>query len=244
MKILWINPIGTNIFDDEIYSRLLKIKYPESDIEVVSLRKGKPLHLEYHSYEALVAPDIIRIVRNASNKGFDAAIIGCFYDTAIRESREISRHMVIVGPCQSSLSIAANLGNTFSVLVGRKKWIPRIKENIILYGQEHKLASIRALNLSVDDIDRKRNVTFERMVFEGRLAIEQDGAEVLVLGCTAAIDYAESLQHELNVPVVDSFVIPFKYAEMLASLVSKFDLYPSRIFGSEPPPPEELDLFI
>ena len=244
MRILWINPIGTDALDEIIRSGLVKVKRSETVVTVVSLNQGKPLHLEYHSYEALVAPDIIQVIREADTKGFDAAIIGCFYDTALREAREVSQEMIVVGPCQAAISTAVNFGNTFSILVGRRKWIPRIRENVFLYGYGHRAASIRPLGLSVDDIDKKYDVTLERMILEGKLAIEQDGAEVIVLGCTAADKYAGPLQRELNVPVVDSFVAPFKYAEMLSDLALKLGLFPSQVLGNEPPPFDDLDRFL
>jgi allantoin racemase len=49
------------------------------------------------------------------------------------------------------------------------------------------------------------------------------------------------MQDELGVPVIDAVTAPFKYAELLAELATKFGWYPSRKWGSEAPPKEELD---
>ena len=79
---------------------------------------------------------------------------------------------------------------------------------------------------------------------EGRKAVEEDGAEVLILGCTAEYGFYETMQSELGVPVVDAVLAPFKYAEFLADLAQRFGWYPSRMWGSEAPPEGELDALI
>ena len=50
-KILWIDPVGTDLFDQPIKEFLETAKRPETKLDVVSLARG-PMHLEYHYYEA------------------------------------------------------------------------------------------------------------------------------------------------------------------------------------------------
>ena len=89
MKILWINPVGTADFDAPIGEFLSGAKTPGTEIDVVSLPRG-PLHLEYHYYEALILADTLHEIRRAELAGYDAAVIGCFYDPGLREARELS----------------------------------------------------------------------------------------------------------------------------------------------------------
>jgi len=79
-------------------------KRKDTEIRVVSIPKT-PQHLEYYSYDALVIPEILRIVRKSEKEGFDAVIIGCFYDLGLHEAREVS-NIIITAPCESSLIIA------------------------------------------------------------------------------------------------------------------------------------------
>ena len=48
------------------------------------------------------------------------------------------------------------------------------------------------------------------------------------------------MQQELGVPVIDSVVAPFKYAEFLVESAQRFGWYPSRMWGSEAPPLSEI----
>jgi len=63
-RILWINPVGTDLFDQPIKEFLDQAKRSETTIDVVSLGRG-PMHLEYHSYESLILADTLREVRRA-----------------------------------------------------------------------------------------------------------------------------------------------------------------------------------
>ena len=239
MKILWINPVGTDAFDADTQQILNAAKRTDTLAEVVSLPAGRPRHLEYHAYEGLVVADIVRITRAAADN-YDAVVIGCFYDVGLREAREVSGRTVVTAPCQSATAIASNLGNTFSVLVGRRKWIPRMRENVHLYGHGDRLASMRAVDLGVHEFQADPEHTCDRLLTEGKLAIQKDGAEVLILGCTAEYGFHERMQDVLGVPVIDAVLAPFKYAELLAELATRFGWVPSRLWGSEPPSESEI----
>lgn len=239
MRILWINPIGTGVFDEDTLKILTEAKRAGTQVDVVSLPADRPHHLEYHAYEGLVVADIVRLTRDAADE-YQAVVIGCFYDLGLREAREVSARAIVTAPCQSATAIASHLGNTFSVLVGRRKWIPKMSENVRLYGHGHRMVSMRPLELGVHDFQADRDRTCDRLMTEGRKAVQNDGAEVLILGCTAEYGFHQKMQDELGVPVVDAILAPFKYAEFLAELAERFGWYPSRMWGSESPPEEEL----
>ncbi|MCX8062463.1 MAG: aspartate/glutamate racemase family protein [Anaerolineales bacterium] len=239
MHILWINPVGTTAFDADTARILSDVKRAETTVKVVSLPSNRPHHLEYHAYEAQVVADIVRIT-HAAAQSYDAIVIGCFYDVGLREAREVSGNAVVLAPCQSATAIAANLGNSFSILVGRKKWIPKMRENVILYGHEHRLASMRAVDLGVHDFQADEEKTCQRLIQEGRKAVEEDGAEVLILGCTAEYGFYQKMQDVLGVPVIDAILAPFKMAEFMIELGKRIDWHPSRKGGSEPPPDSEV----
>ena len=240
MRILWVDPIGTDRFSSDVANILRRVRREGTEVDVMHLGPDRPKHLEYHAYEAMVIGDIVRLTYAASAQ-YDAIVIGCFYDVGLREAREVSRQAVVTAPCQSAVSIAAQLGNTFSVLVGRRKWIPKMRENVRIYGYEHKMASMRPLELGVHDFQADHQRTCDRLLTEGRQAIEQDGAEVIILGCTAEYGFHETMQAELGVPVIDAVLAPFKFAEFLAETASKLGWYPSRKWGSEAPPAQEIE---
>jgi len=239
MHILWINPVGTEVFDADTLRILNAAKLDGTQVDVVSLPADRPKHLEYHAYEALVVADIVRLTRKAADR-CDAVVIGCFYDVGLREAREVSGRAIVTAPCQAATAIASNLGNTFSVLVGRRKWIPKMRENVHLYGHGRRLVSMRPLDLGVHDFQADHDRTCDRLLTEGRKAVQEDGAEVIILGCTAEYGFYKEMQEALGVPVIDAVLAPFKYAEFLADLAGRFGWHPSRMWGSEAPPQGEV----
>jgi Asp/Glu/hydantoin racemase len=240
-RILWINPLGTSVFDATIGAELRRVKRPTTEVEVRSLKRG-PHHLEYHAYEAWVTPDVLTAVVVAEREGFDAAVIGCFYDTGLRPAREVATRIAVAAPCESAIHIASTLGDSFSVIVGRRKWVPEMRDNVTRYGYRDRLASFRVVELGVHDFQHNPDLTRERLTGAAHEAVTKDGAEVVVLGCTAEYGFFESLQAQLGVPVVDATVAPFKYAELLADL-AELGWRPSKIGGYATPSREELEAF-
>jgi allantoin racemase len=220
-KILYIDPVGVEVVA-EGRQFLASQEQEGTELTMIALPRG-PHHLEYAYYEALVLVDILHLVKQAEQQGFDAAIIGCFYDVGLQAAREVTERMAIVAPCEASVHIASTLGDKFSIIVGRRKWIPEMRENVVRYGMKERLASFQS----------------RRFIQVGREAIERDGAEVLVLGCTATYGFYRELQEELGVPVIDSMIAAFKTAEFAAELKNHFGWSHSKIGGYESPPPEE-----
>jgi allantoin racemase len=238
-KILWINPVGTTAFDEAIKEYLEKIKRPETIVNVVSLNRG-PMHLEYRYYEALVLPDTLHLIKKAEKEGYDAAIIGCFYDPGLHEAREIVDKMIVTAPAEACLHIAATLGHRFSIIVGRNKWIPQMMDTVIIYGLKDKLASFKSVDLGVYDFHKDENLTIQRLKNAAKEAVEKDGAEVIILGCTIQFGFYKELQEYIGVPVIDSVIAPFKYAEFLIELRNKFGWSHSKKYAFEKPPISEI----
>lgn len=213
---------------------------PENSLTALGFARG-PLHLEYHYYETLVLPDLLHTLIALERWGYDAAVIGCFYDLGLQEGRELSQRLVVTAPCESSLLLAASLGHRFSIIVGRRKWIPQMQENVRRYGLESRLASFRAIDLWVPQYHADEAETARRFHEAGRRAIEEDGAEVLVLGCTASAGFYAELQAALGVPVIDSALAAVKHAEYLVELRDRFGWVHSKVGGYEAPPVRELE---
>jgi allantoin racemase len=237
LRILWINPIGSSVDDVRVKSVLDSVRRPDVRFDVVHLARA-PDNLEYHYYEHLVTSDILGLIRGAERDRYHAAVVGCFYDPGLREARELVR-IPVTAPAEASMHIAATLGHKFSIIVGRRKWVPKMEDNVIMYGLDKKLASFRTLNFTVTRMRREREGLEREITREAKLAIEEDGAEVIILGCTVEAGFSRRLMKRLKVPVIDPVIVSFKYAELLGDLYNKLGLSHSKIYGYESPPKEE-----
>lgn len=240
-RLLYIAPVRVDA-DGPFERGVETTARPENTIDVIGFDRGTP-HVEYHYYEALAIPDIVHSVLEAERQGYDAAVIGCFYDLALHESREVATRITVTAPCESSLLLAASLGATVSIIVGRRKWIPQMKANVHHYGFGDRLASFRTLDFGVLDYHKDESETERRFIEAGRRAIHEDGAEVIVLGCTASAGFYQQMQDALGVPVIDSAIAAVKHAEQLIEIRDRFGWSTSKIGGYETPPAREIDRY-
>lgn len=217
-----------------------KFTEPSTLLDETSFDSGTP-SLEYCLYEHLGTHKVIEKAIDAERHGYDAIVIGCFYDTGMSEARELVA-IPVVGICEASLHMASMVtAEKFSILVGRRKWIPRLADNARRYGLESKIASWRIVHLGLKDMedsDRTRDIVIK----EARNAVNNDLAEAVVLGCTEMVGLAEIVQQKLRVPVIDPVLMGVKFAELRAYLWKRFGISHSKIGGYEKPPKDELEL--
>ena len=241
-RVLHIRPIVTENVTGNVDFKgyLSQFQSPETELEVTSLTEG-PRHLEYYSYGSLVVPKILKIIKEAEKENFDAAIIGCFYDPGLREAREIAEKLVVTAPAEASMHIAVTLGQRFSIIVGKTKNIPLMRENVIKYGFQDHLASFQAIDVGFRDFQTDPEETKRRIVQAAEKAIVQDGAEVIILGCGGLFGFYQELQGALGVPVIDCALAALSYAEFLVDLRNKHGWYFNKKNEYLPPPREEIE---
>ncbi len=245
-KIMFLNPLTACAGYDSIFADMAREhKLPQTEVHVASLPDeiGGFTHIEYRAYEAMVTRGIIRAVRAAAREGFDALAIGCFYDTALNDAREVSGDMVVTAPCVASCEIAASLANRFGIVVGRRKWVNQMNATVREHGYEQRLSGFYHVEMGVTEFQRDHAETGRRLIEAGRKAVEEDFAEAVILGCTMEVGFYKDVEQALGVPVIDPSIAALKRAEFGAVLKRQCGWIPSRKWSSESPTEEEIALF-
>jgi len=135
--------------------------------------------------EVFVAPLVVKKVEELWRSGFDGVLINCFDDPGLEASRE-SVPIPVVGAGQASLLVTQILGSTFSIItVGGLESVRATRRMVERYGFSHKLVSIRSVGVHPQDIDLYGDGIVNRVVELCRKALMEDGADVVILGCTA-----------------------------------------------------------
>ena len=242
LRILYLSPVGAALGDDKFQRAFADQRRPGTEITIAALPKGDGAfsHMEYRAYEGRLVPGILRAVRAAAREGFDAFVIGCFYDTALAEARELSGRMPVTAPCLAACEIAASLSNHFGVIVGRRKWVGQMKGNVLSYGHGDRLTGFYHVDLGVTEFHADPAETARRLLAAGRRAVEEDYAEALILGCTMEIGFHRRLEDALGVPVIDPGIAALKRAEYAAALARDCGWVPSRKWSCEAPPEQEM----
>ena len=191
------------------------------DIEVEFVGAGQVMTLaDSYLDMAVMEMAVIQAGIKAEEQGFDAVCINTVSDSGLYALR--SRLSIpVMAPAIASFHLACSLGHKFSVLTMWPQWHALYKKTTKEYGLEHRLASIRDIGVRPDTqelLQGKEEVVFAALVEAGRKAVEEDGADVLVLGSTTMHQSHEYLGRHLNVPVLNPGVVAYKYCEMLLDL--------------------------
>lgn len=235
--ILWVNPVGGSHFDDETRIMIEAIRSPIHTAHICHLEQGPP-HLEYHLYEHAALGPMLDLMRNAEEKSYGAGVIGCFYDGGLRELRE-GLSMPVVGMGEASVLLASTLGHRFSIIVGRRKWIPKMYDNVVLTGLDRRLASFRSIEMGIPEMAETPLKFYDRVIEESLRAVKEDGAEIVILAELVPPILKERALAELPMPLLDPGLAAWKWAEMAADFYLKTGLSHARAFGHEPPPEGE-----
>jgi allantoin racemase len=232
MKIDVIVPILHNEhFEIVTYNEFKSSARKETEIYINSLDRG-PASIESMYDEYIASPWILEKVKEAQEKKFDAIIIDCMGDPALEGARELV-DIPVVGPCQSSMALASTISDKFSVVTVLNRVIPMLDRLAKTYGFSEKLSSVRSVEIPVLGLENEE-LTKAALLSESKKAIEIDGADTIILGCTGMIGMAKALQVSLGVPVIDPAVASLKLVESL------FDMKLSHSKKIYPYPPEKL----
>ncbi len=243
MKIWYQNPVP--LLDEfQGLGRLLeqttkKMGREGTQVDIKWLEEGAP-DPTFSFTMALNALSQARMIREAREQGYDAAVIGNSIDIGLREARSVVRFPV-AGAAESALYVAASLGNRFSIVCVNHK-IAQFMDNLVkIYGMGGRIAVIADLGISLSEVaavyrDPERLMS----LFRDRAikTIEENGAEAVVVGCTILSTLLTVNQvHEIDgTPLVDPVWAGIKMAEVFADMQRDFGVRVCRssIYGTCP----------
>ena len=217
-KIKVIVPVVTAEWNDETKKMIEGYKEPDTELDVVSIEKGTgSLECTYDEIYAELAT--VQTAEAAERDGFDGVIIYCFCDPGLWAAKE-KLSIPITGIGEASMHFASALGNKFTIIsAGPASHFPnqvrRAYDKLKLYGFQHKCVSVRSLKIPVIDLEGDKKTEERRLMEEARQAVEEDGADVIVLGCGWMMGVEERISKELGVPAIIPGVAALKMCESL-----------------------------
>lgn len=182
--------------------------------------KAGPAILDcYHDY-VLGDVALLEAGLTAQEDGYDAVCIDTMTDSGMAALRSYL-DIPVIGPGRASYMMALMLGNNFSVVTQWDGWIPIYKKGTREYGVADKLASVRSINV-MPDVEKllggKEEVVFPKLVECALRCIEEDGAEVIILGSTTMHQAHGHMAANLPVPVINPGPLTYKLAETVLGL--------------------------
>ncbi|WP_337267033.1 aspartate/glutamate racemase family protein [Oryzifoliimicrobium ureilyticus] len=215
MRILLVNPNTTASMTEKAALAARTVAGAGTEIVAATASTG-PVSIEGYYDGAFAIPGLIAELKSRQAEGYDAAVIACFDDTGLEAARSFCT-VPVLGLCESAIATAGFLAQRFTVVTTLERSRILLENLVRRYGMGAR-AKVRASDIPVLELDDPAGGALPRLKAEIEKALDQDGAEAIVLGCAGMTDLARALQTEYGVPVIDGVVAAVKQAEALVSM--------------------------
>ncbi|KAL3480511.1 hypothetical protein BJX99DRAFT_244259 [Aspergillus californicus] len=217
IRIMLLNPSGGAGFNDLVAETVMKYKDPNTHVTVALLadRIGGTQTLAYPALRPLVYGEMIRACLQCRKENYDALIVNCFGDPMVDELRQIAGDdMVVLGARQMAVETVSRLGCRYAVL---SLYDMQGSQDPLLQrclSDTRTAVSHPVVDMAFNDDLTPMNIEGlrESLATQGELAVRQDGAEALILGCTAMLGCWLGLMRAVGVPVIDPTVAALRAA--------------------------------
>ncbi len=184
-------------------------------VDFVAVSWGAALGDSYYDAQ-LMDMSVFEAGLKAQEEGYDAVCIDTVSDSGMYALR--SRLSIpVLGPGQAAFHVACMLGHKFSIITMWDEWFHLYRKVLSEYKLEARCASMRSIDTRPDLAELlagKEEVIFQKLESEALKAIEEDKADVIVLGSTTMHQSYAFLQQALPVPVINPGLISYKLCEM------------------------------
>ncbi|SMX67884.1 aspartate/glutamate racemase family protein [Brevibacterium linens] len=185
--------IGNSLLDHVIEEAQIWVG-TETTVDAVSLTRGTA-SIESEYDEALAAPGILDRIAEAKADGVDGVFISCFGDPGVHAAREVI-DVPVVGGYEPAMLTAMSLGEKIGIVTVLPNVLPMLHSLSRRYGIDNRVGAIRVIDLPVLGLE-DRQAMVDRLYEQSLAAVESDGADVLVLGCTGMLGVARDLMDKL-----------------------------------------------
>ena len=197
-RILVINPNSSTGVTEDIARAVDGLRFRDGPaIECMTLAEGPPGIETQRHVDEVVAP----LCRTIEREQAEAFVIACFSDPGLHAAREATRAPVF-GIAQCGMLAALSLGERFGIVAIREASIPRHRRHVASLGLSARMAGERAIGLGVTELAQEE-IVGARMTAAAERLCEEDGADVILLGCAGMARYRAPLEAHLGCAVVD-----------------------------------------
>lgn len=216
-RILIINPNTAQETAESMQTQCQACANPGTHVEAkcIETREGFSSHKVFSYVDlAICTVETVKIGWKNRDK-FDGMIVAGFSDVGVDALKEVLS-IPVLGIAEASYHLASLVSHRFTVLTGTTKWTPPKEDYVRGMGMEIKVASFRSYS-EWDENDNFETLKL-KLLNVARKAMEEDGAEAIILGGGPLVGYGKLLEKELGIPVIDPTIATFKLMETMISL--------------------------
>lgn len=198
-RILVINPNSNETVTQGLVEAIAPIQFADGpEIVCRTLTEG-PAGIETQEHVESVTLPLKRLIEaDNQSSGF---VIACYSDPGLQVCREATDRPVL-GINEAGVLTALSRGERFGVIAIRQRSVRRHVRYLRQMGLTDRFAGERPLDMSVAETATGER-TLAKMIEVGTQLCEQDGADVIIMGCAGMARHRKPLQEALGVPVID-----------------------------------------
>lgn len=219
IKIIIPIPMGADGVAARAAQLPANLVLPGFEPEFVSVAKGAALGDS--AYDMLLMDfAVAEAGLRAQQEGYAAVCIDTVSDSGLAALRS-RLDIPVIAPGQAAFHVASMLGKKFSILTMWDEWFPLYEKTLTEYHLWPRVASLRSIRTRPDLeelLAGKEEVVFKKLEAEASRAIDEDGADVIVLGSTTMHQSHAHLAQRLPVPVINPGQVAYKLCEMFLTL--------------------------
>jgi Asp/Glu/hydantoin racemase len=217
MKILILNPNMTHGMTERMGEVAATVCAPDTHIVLETAGRGFP-YISSRA-EAQVAGGIALEIIARHINDVDAVVIAAYGDPGLRAARELF-DIPVVGMAEAAMLSACMLGERFSLVTFSQNLVPWYLESVAMAGLSARLASIRVPNDAFRSVLDVRDELREPLLAEVAAAVEEDQADVVILGGAPLAGLAAEVTGAAAV-LVDPISAAVKQAEALCHIAPR-----------------------
>ena len=215
MKILLANPNSSKDVTNKLLETIQDVPL-HATTEIIPLTNPKgtrAIDSTFADYQSAWSfhREILKVV---DEQHIDAVVVCGFGNLGVNGLKEML-DIPVLSMSETAMVMAYPLAHRFSVLTTLDSFVPAMEDMIKMQGLDAKCASVRAIDVTVDECVSDREGTFKKLVSSIQGIIKNDGAELIVLGSGGLSGYNILLEKELGIVVLDPAQIAVKVAEMM-----------------------------
>ncbi len=241
LRILFLNPMGTDMYDKYMSDVMSPYANPDTDLVVRSLNDVPKT--PFLPSPALFFNQLFQAVIQGEKDGFDGVVVGCCADPAVRDSKDLV-NIPVTGPFEAAVRTSPAFGRLGVVapqingsedenLPETANWARALVRE---YQVDEYVATIRSAQtghpsdedttrLFAEDPDALRELVLGGMETsmrttakeQAKAALVEDEASVLFFSCTLWGGMTGLIAEELEAVILDPVITPLKYVELLAA---------------------------
>ena len=215
MNVLVLNPNTSADVTDLLIAAGRPVAGPGTNLVPATAAYGVPYIAT--CAEAQIGGAIVLEMLAERHAQVDAAIVAAFGDPGLLGARELF-DIPVVGLAEAAMLTACMLGRRFAIVTFAEALGPWYEECVAVNGLAGRCAGVRTLEGPFRALATVQGEKEGLLVDLAHRAVEEDGADVVILGGAPLAGLAGRVADRVPVPLVDPIAAAVKQAEALLAL--------------------------